>query len=133
MAAANRNIKLVDFGYAKQAKRRTSWLLNPNGPRSVDDLRFVRRDTAGRANWWAVTPPDTDYWSAHATLGRAYAFDLLDLMNNPDGECPEHILAYIASSMIPWMATVSPGAGEAIPHGFFQVLSEYMTTGEVSR
>ena len=133
MATANRNIKLKDIGFGKEAKRRFVWVLGDDAPKSVDDLAFVGRDTEGRMNWWSVTPPKTNYWHAHQVLGRAYAFQLLDLMNNPEAECPEHIVSYIVDSMAHWKRSVPGCVGEAMPHGFFEVLSEYLTTGNVNR
>ena len=96
-------------------------------------MPFVGTDSEGRFNWWTVTPPKTDYWHAHQMLGRGYAFELLDLVHNPEAEKPDHIISFIADAMMRWRRTVEPVAGEAIPHGFFEVLSEYLVTGQVNR
>lgn len=129
-----RRLAIKDLGIARLAVRRIPWTLCGNIPVRVSDLSFVGRDDCGRMDWWAVTPPKTDYWHAHQVLGRAYAFELLDLINNPAAEeFPAHILAYITQDMLRWARKVSPCAGETMPHGFFEVLSEYMVTGEVNR
>ncbi len=94
MATANNSIKIKEHGAGiMESKRKTTWLLCGNLPKTSDDLPFVSRDTEGGTNWWSVIPPNTDYWHAHQVLGRAYAFDLLDLIHNPEAEFPEHILA----------------------------------------
>lgn len=124
--------KDVDLGL-KEVKRQHHWLLCGNIPKKVEDLPFVCTDSEGRFNWWTVTPPKTDYWHAHKMLGRAYAFDLLDLVHNPEAEKPEHIVGCIADAMMRWRTTVEPCAGEGIPRGFFEVLSEYLVTGRVNR
>lgn len=134
MADENNSIKIKKFdGGIIKATRKTSWILCGNIPKTSDDLPFVDRDAEGGMCWWSVIPPNTDYWHAHQVLGRAYAFDLLDLINNPEAEFPKHIISHIVDSMARWRATVSPCAGEAMPHGFFEVLSEYITTGKVNR
>lgn len=131
--AANNSISIKDHGHGiKTAKRKTEWILTSGIPKSVDDLPFVGRD-GDRFIWWNVTPPKTDYWHAHHILGRAYAFKLLDLFNNPEAKYPKHILAHITNSMMGWAKTVEPGAAEGMQHGFFEVLSEYLGTGSVSR
>ena len=124
--------KDVDLGL-REVKHQRHWILCGNIPKKVGDLPFVGTDSEGRFNWWTVTPPKTDYWGAHQVLGRAYAFDLLDLVHNPEAEAPEHIISFIADAMMRWRRTVEPCAGEAIPHGFFEVLSEYLVTGRVNR
>lgn len=134
MANTNNIISIENFGGGiKIAVRETEWTLTSCAPKSVDDLSFVGKDGKGRANWWTVIPPKTNYWHAHQILGRAYAFELLDLFNNPDAEYPEHILAYIHQGIRAWSRTVEPVAAEAIPFGFFEVLSEYLGNGKVAR
>ncbi|MDP1679701.1 MAG: hypothetical protein Q8L02_06245 [Candidatus Nitrotoga sp.] len=116
----------------KIATRKTKWILSGKIPKSADDLSFVGRD-GDKFSWWNVIPPKTDYWHAHQILGRAYAFELLDLFNNPKAEYSEHILAYITSGMTRWARTVEPVAAEGMQQGFFEVLSEFLGKGSVNR
>lgn len=127
-------IRLTEYcAGMKQATRKMRWIIPSKNPRKPEDLNFVARDAEGRMVWWHVEPPKTDYWHVHQVLGRAYAFELLDLMNNPDSEYPEHILAYITCAMTRWASSVPAGAGEGTIHGFFEVISEFLGKGEVSR
>lgn len=100
---------------------------------NVDKLSFTSRDAEGRICWWDVTPPKTDYWHVHELLGRAYAFEVLDLIKAPDAEYPEHMLAYIAEAMARWSPSSLPWAPEPMRHGFFGAISEYLTKGTVDR
>lgn len=131
MAKANA-IRLAEYVPGTRIKQ-TKWLLPPDAPRKPEDLNFVARDELGRLDWWRVDPPKTDYWHVHQVLGRAYAFELLDLMNNPAAEYPPHILAYITSAMWRWSAQVGGAASDGIAHGFFEVLSEFLGDGNVKR
>ncbi|MFT4063353.1 hypothetical protein [Paraburkholderia sp.] len=116
-----------------EATRQTKWVVTPGCPLKPEDLNFTSRDERGRFVWWDVVPPKTDYWHAHQVLGRAYAFELLDLMNNPNSEYPEHIVAYITLAMSRWAQRVSACASEGTISGFFEVLSEFMGKGTVTR
>jgi len=107
------------------------WLVPENAPKKSDDLPFVGRDAQGHFSWWSVTLPKTDYWAAHEVLGRGYAFELLDLMNNPKAQFPEHILSFIVGAQMRWKG--NDPCGGAIVHGFHEVLSEYLTSGTANR
>lgn len=102
-------------------------------PRTLNDLSFRKVEDGICKSWWAVIPPKTDYWHAHQVLGRAYAFELLDAIHNPSEEVFKHILSPTVDSMIRWAPTVSPAAASGIPHGFFEVISEYLVVGKVNR
>lgn len=121
---------LADSGSGLRV-RKTRWHVSNNSPKTVDELPFFGRDERGHAKWWDVTLPKTDYWHAHQMLGRAYAFDLLDLLNNPEGEFPEHILSFIVGAQIRWQG--NDPCGGAVVHGFHEVLSEYLETGTANR
>lgn len=112
-------------------KRKTEWYVPGNAPKTADDLTFTSRDPQGCIRWWDVTLPKTDYWHAHVILGRAYAFELLDLINNPEAKESEHILSHIVSAQMRWRGP--DPCGGAIIEGFHQVISEYVTTGSSSR
>lgn len=130
---SNAKLKVYEGGIT-EVRKRTRWVLCGNSPKDPDDLPFTCRDENGRYVWWTLTPPNTDYWHVHQVLGRAYAFELLDLMNNPEAEYPEHILSFITNAMMRWRLTVSqPGAGEGVIHGFFEVIGEYIATGTANR
>lgn len=121
---------LADHGLVLR-KRKTRWYTSNLSPKTVDELTFFGRNEAGFANWWNVTLPKTDYWHAHQVLGRAYAFELLDLLNNPESEFPEHILSYIVGAQLRWQG--KDPCGGAVVHGFHEVLSEYLATGTANR
>jgi hypothetical protein len=112
-------------------QRRARWYVPQNAPKDAEDLTFTARDSEGRFSWWDVTLPKTDYWAAHAVLGRAYAFELLDLINNPKAEYHKQILAFIVEAQMRWRG--NDPCGGAIVHGFHEVLSEYLATGTANR
>lgn len=123
-------IKGTGMSYTRRAHK---WAITGDGPKKPDDLSFTSRDAEGRMVWWNVTPPKTNYWHVHEMLGRAYAFEVLDLLNTPDAECPERIVSYITLDMHRWSHTVPWCAAEGIMHGFFDALSEYLVTGSADR
>lgn len=115
-----------------QIKRKSTWIVSVDSPKTVDDLNFTSRNENGTINWWDVTPPKTDYWHAHQYLGRGYAFEVLDLVNNPEAEDVEgHELGCIMEAIARSRMCVS--GAEGIAHGFFEVISEYVTTGTANR
>jgi hypothetical protein len=121
-------------GLGFQTTRKTAWLVAAHSPRTADDLTFTSRDSEGRMVWWAVTAPKTNYWPAHEMLGRAYAFEVLDLLNNPDAEQDnKHTLAFILGAIARWLPSVSNSAGSGMADGFFNVVGEYAATGTASR
>lgn len=112
------------------SKKSRRWYVPDGAPCCVDDLNFTSRDPQGRLNWWDVTPPKTDYWHAHQMLGRAYAFDLLDLLHNKRAEpIPPHAFGYIACAI----ARRGFAMPDGLYSGFFAAISEYLVTGEVDR
>jgi hypothetical protein len=116
------------------ARRKTHWVVGADSPRTADQLSFTSRDDEGRICWWSVQPPQTNYWHVHQMLGRAYAFEVLDLLHNPDAEPGnERYLGFIISAIARWLPTVSSTAASGIADGFFSVISEYVATGTASR
>ena len=88
----------------------------------------------GRVNWWSVTPPKTDYWHVHHMLGRAYAFELLDLLHNPAATADHaSVLGYISTSIAYWTQTVAGSAATGMADGFFCAISEFVSTGTADR
>lgn len=117
-----------------KASRKTRWLVHSTSPKSVDELTFTSRDEIGAINWWSVTVPKTEYWGVHYELGRAYAFELLDLLHNPKATDDDtHVLGYISTSIARWMQTVAGSAATGMADGFFAVISEFVSTGTVNR
>lgn len=112
-------------------RRKAEWYVPADAPKTADDMTFTSRDQQGCICWWDVTLPKTDYWHAHQVLGRAYAFEFLDLINNPEADESEHILAFIVGAQMRWRG--ADPCGGAIVHGFHEVISEYLTTGTASR
>lgn len=114
--------------------RQTRWHVPLTAPKTVDDLTFTSRDADGRIVWWDVTPPKTNYGHVHEMLGRAYAFEVLDLLNNPQAEADNAgALGYIMDAISRSRGTSSGGAGEGMASGFFSVISEYVATGSADR
>lgn len=134
MAKTSQNLRVKDSGGGfLVTSRKTRWGIPANAPKCPEELPFVGRDDNGRIVWWNVTAPNTDYWHVHEILGRAYAFDLLDMINNPEAEYPPHVLAYVTDAMRRWGAMQPLGVAEGVTHGFFGVLSEYISTGTADR
>lgn len=117
-----------------ETSRKTHWRVTCNAPKTVDELTFTSRDAQGRINWWDVTPPKTDYWHVHEMLGRAYAFEVLDLLNNPSAEGDNVAdLGFIMGAIARWLPTTAGSAASGMADGFFRVISEYVATGTASR
>ena len=131
---AKQNLKIKEYlpGMVKTS-RKTRWLVTSNAPKSVDELGFTSRDEGGAFNWWDVMPPKTEHWGAHYELGRAYAYELLDLLNNPEAEEENtHVMGCISTAIARWMPSVT-GAATGMADGFFSVMSEFVATGTVNR
>lgn len=121
---------VVNLKPRAKAKKVEPWYVSSFAAKTVDELNFTSRDANGRINWWDVTPPKTDYYHAHEMLGRAYAFELLDLIHNDRAEpVSPQILSYIASEIIRHGAAMPDG----LCSGFFGAISEYLVTGKVDR
>ena len=126
--------KIVEIGHGiKEVRRKSVWALTERSPRCVEDLSFTSRDAEGRLCWWDVTPPKTGYYHVHEMLGRAYAFEVLDLMHVPGADYPKNILAYIANGMATWTPEGVERAAEPIRAGFFGVIGEFVATGDADR
>lgn len=54
--------------------------------KSINNLSFTSRDNLGSIVWWDVTPPKTEYWAVHHMLGRAYGYELIDLLYAPESD-----------------------------------------------
>src|SRR6266705_3577058 len=107
-----------DLGYGLEVNRRTTWLVPKSGsPQSAEDLSFTSRDERG-INWWNVTPQKTDYWHAHEMLGRAYAFELLDLIHRPSKERAD-VAAYVLKAVGQWSESADRLADGGMADGFF--------------
>ena len=92
LGRSGRGLKAKAYpGLGFETSRKTQWLVSSSAPKSVDDLSYTSRDAIGRINWWDVSPPKTNYWGVHQMLGRAYAFEILDLLNNPALRPPIHL------------------------------------------
>lgn len=99
----------------------------------VDSLTFTSRDSKGLIRWWDVTAPKTDYWHTHYSLGRAYALELIDMIQSANKRTREegkHTFGHIASTIVR-QADEIPNDGLYI--GFFDTVSECLITGDVAR
>ncbi len=131
MANQNGALAFKDLGYGLEVNRRTTWVVTNNSPKSVDDLSFTSRGERG-VTWWDVTPPKTHYWHAHEMLGRAYAFELLDLINRPSKERP-NVAAYVLKAVGQWSVSADRLADGGMADGFFAVIGEFLETGTAAR
>ena len=124
--------EVKDLGFGLEVNRQTTWVVsNEHSPKSVDDLSFTSRGERG-INWWDVVPPKTDYWHVHEMLGRAYAFELLDLINRPSKERP-HVAAYVCKAVGQWSVSADRLADGGMADGFFAVIGEFLETGTANR
>lgn len=122
---------VIEHTDMRSAKVKRHWIVPGDAPKSVEDLSFVSRGPEKSLNWFSVTDPNTDYWGVHRMLGRAYAFELLDLIHNSQAtEVPRHALAHIANGVFRHRLT---SRSDGLMEGFFSVLSEYLITGAVDR
>ncbi|WP_326536856.1 hypothetical protein [Pseudorhodoferax sp.] len=130
-----RGLKAKPFpGVGFETSRKTAWIVSTNAPKTADELTFTARDAEGRMIWWDVTPPRTNYWHVHEMLGRAYAFEVLDLLNNPSAEKDnEWTVGFTLGAIARWLPDVSGSAASGIADGFFKVIGEYAATGTASR
>lgn len=118
----------------KETSRRTRWIVSSSAPKCAEELTFTARLENGHFGWWQVTPPKTNYWHVHQMLGRAYAFEVLDLVNNPATEEESRgCLRFILGAIAEWLPTVRGTAASGIADGFHDVISEYVSTGTASR
>ena len=116
------------------ASRKTKWHVSACAPKSADDLTFTSRDQSGCIKWWDVTVPKTNYWHVHHTLGRAYAFEVLDFLNNPESQDVNgHELGFICVAIARWLPTVAGSAATGMADGFFSAISEFVSTGTADR
>jgi hypothetical protein len=133
--SATKGLKVKAMGETMRvASRKTQWIVSAGAAKTVDELTFTSRDAEGRIRWWDVNPPRTDYWPAHRMLGRAYAFEVLDLINNPDAtDTPRHQLRCILGAIADWLPTVHGTSASGMADGFHSVISEYVATGTADR
>ena len=111
--------------------KQRKWLVPSNTPQTVDDLTFTSRDSEGRICWWDVTPPKTDYFPVFEKLGRAYAFELLDLIHNPEKkeQIALETFGFISAEITRQGVTMNDG----LYFGFFGAISEFLIAGECNR
>lgn len=98
----------------------------------VEELSFIRREDDGMMNWWVTDNlPDSDDWHDHYDIGRLRAQELLDFIRgeNFDPEWGDTILADIASHI----AQKAPQLNDGVYIGFFDAISEVLTTGGLKR
>ena len=132
---SRKSLKVSEYvpGIVK-ASRKTRWLVRTKSAKSADDLTFTSRDQKGCINWWDVVAPKTDYWGVHHSLGRAYAFEVLDFLNNPESEDVNGSeLGFICGAIARWLPTVAGTAATGMADGFYGAISEFVSTGTVDR
>lgn len=130
-----RGLRVKDYGPTMhETSRRTRWIVSSSSPKSAEELTFTTRLENGNFCWWHVTPPKTTYWHVHQMLGRAYAFEVLDLINNPaTPDESRNCLRFILQAIATWLPTVQNSAASGMADGFFEVVDEYVSTGTANR
>lgn len=127
-----------DCGYV-QSTHKLHWIVHPDAPKCADDLSFTSRDEHGRIDWWVVSPADSDYWEVHRQYGRSLAFELLDLIHNPERETdeggnPPNWFAYIASAVVRRDPMIRQKYNtDGISAGFFEAIGQHLITGRYNR
>ena len=132
---SRKNLKVSEYvsGIVKTS-RKTRWLITTSSPNCVDNLTFTSRDEKGCIRWWDVVVPKTNYRDVHHSLGRAYAFEVLDFLNNPEAQDVNGCeLGFICEAIARWMPTVAGSAATGMADGFFDVISEFVSTGTADR
>ncbi|MDH5612223.1 MAG: hypothetical protein OEY66_07185 [Gammaproteobacteria bacterium] len=122
-------IKLKEYSPGiQQATIKLEWQVSSDAPKTVDDLYFTKREPNGCINWWAVTKP-SNYYSANYMVGRAHAFDVIELMFNPKAKnLNDGLLSNIAINMAENHKT-----DDGVMRGFFSAFSELLLNGKVVR
>jgi hypothetical protein len=112
----------------RKIKRR--WYSASGSARTVDELNFTSREPAGRIRWWDVATPKTDYGHPKRALGRAYAFELLDLIHNAKRKgVSKYTFGFIACEIARNSHKIDPTVYE----GFFLAISEFLVDGKLTR
>ena len=126
--------KVTDLSHGLvEVKNKTKWIVSSLAATKPSELNFVDHNDSVRFSWWNVAPPNTDYGHAHEMLGKAYAYEFLDMINNPikdEDHSQDGILAFIARDMA---AQRSDYRMEAIADGFWRVINEYLLHGTAVR
>lgn len=132
---SQKNLKVREYAPGMvTTSRKTKWHVSSSAPKTVDDLSFTSRNHNGIIQWWDVVVPKTDYWHVHHTLGRAYAFEVLDFLNNPESqEVNGHELGFICTAIAKWLPTVAGSAASGMADGFFSAISEFVSNGTADR
>jgi hypothetical protein len=109
------------------------WLVGSFTPETVDELKFTSRAPDNGIRWWDITPPNTDYYHVHEYLGRAYAFEFLDLIHNPDKKARKKVYKHTLKFIVSDMMRKQEKAPDLVWEGFFDVISEFLIKGKVPR
>ena len=124
----------------QEITRELLWIVPSDAPKCPDDLSFTsRHETYGRINWWDPTPANTDYWEVHRQQGRAMAFELLDLINNPERERDEdgntpNWFGCIAGEIARTESLMREKYNtDGLGLGFFEAIGEHLMTGRYNR
>lgn len=110
-----------------------------DGSSALSSSASLTRPETGPIKWFDPTPANTDYWEVHRQQGRAMAFELLDLINNPDRERDENgdtpnWFGYIAGAIARTETLMRQKYNtDGLGIGFFEAIGEHLMTGGYNR
>lgn len=108
------------------------WALPSDAPKSGTDWPFVAPDDVG-LDWFAVSLPPTAYGHPSIELGRAYAFELIDGLRNPDGELGPVHMGIVFAAIGRWSKNCTHPCMGSFLQGLGAVLGEYIQTHNANR
>ena len=91
-------------------------------------MSFVERTDSG-IDWFAVRLPKTAYCHPSEALGKAYAFELIDGLRNPDGDVGPIHMGIVLSALGRWTKGCDHIGMSSFLHGFGHVLGELRCFG----
>ena len=108
------------------------WAIPRCAAKAGTDMSFVERTESG-LDWFAVRLPKTAYCHPSEALGKAYAFELIDGLRNPDGDVGPIHMGIVLSALGRWTKGCDHIGMSSFLHGFGHVLGEYIQTHNGSR
>ncbi len=122
-----------------ESTRELHWIVSSDAPKCADELSFTSRDEKGRITWRDPSPAKTDYWEVHRQYGRSLAFELLDLIHNPEREQDkdgnaDNWFGYIAGEIARKESMMRLKFNtDGLGIGFFEAIGEHLIHGRYNR
>ena len=109
-----------------------SWAVPGCSAKAGTDLSFVEHTENG-IDWFAVSLPKTEYGHPSHALGKAYAFELIDGLRNPEGDVGPIHMGIVMSALGKWARQCHHVGMSGFLQGFGAVLGEYIQTHNAAR